>query len=283
MRAALDLDSNNDLAGPQDEIDLPASFAPIKYIDARSRGAVDQMGADRRFHQPAPGLPVLPGFIESKLRLRADERSVQYLKLGARRSLADPMRGELVQAGQHAGAGKQLQVVGQCRRIAGVLKLPDHFLIREYLAGMRAAELEKPPEQRGFVNPGQKQDVAGKGRLDEGVADVARPALPVGDKVRCSGIAAIIDEAVKVPPEGFPHLGVGPVDNGNGFEPAREAFGQPPLNEERRRTQENDLEGYFFTGVAVPKLFYHFGPAGHLLDLVQHKERPALARGLRCQ
>ena len=51
----------------------------------------------------------------------------------------------------------------------------------------------------------------------------------------------------------------------------------------RRRTQENDLEGGLFAGVAVPELFYHLGPAGDLLDFVQDQERPAFARRLRSQ
>jgi hypothetical protein len=57
-------------------------------------------------------------------------------------------------------------------------------LIREYLAGVRTTELKEPPEQRGLINPGKKQDIAGKCRLNEGIDDVARPALPVRDQVR---------------------------------------------------------------------------------------------------
>ena len=281
--AALDLNGNYGLPETQYEIDLPAALAPVEQFDARSCSAVDQMRADRRFRQPAPELPVLSRFIRGQTRLCADERRVQYKKLGARRPLADLIRGELLQARQHAGAGQQFQVVGQSRRIAGILKLPDHLLVGKDLSREGAAELEKAPEQRGLVDPRQKQDVAGKGRLDERIDDVARPALPVGNQVGRTGIAAEIDIAVKIPSESLPHFGIGPVGHGNDFKAAGEAFGQSPLNQERRRSQEKNLEGQVVAGVAVPQPFDHLGPAGHLLDLVQHQKRPALALRLGIQ
>jgi len=61
--------------------------------------------------------------------------------------------------------------------------------------------LKKAPKQGGFVNPRQEQDISGKGRLDERIDDVTRPALPVVDQVGRSRIAAEIDKAVKVPSE----------------------------------------------------------------------------------
>jgi hypothetical protein len=164
--AALDLDGDHRLTGPEDEIDFSPALPPVEQFNACSCGAVDQMRADRRLRRPAPELPVLSRLIEGQPRLRADERRVQYLKLGARRPFADLMACELLQARQYARAGQQLQVVGQGRCIACVLKLPDHLVIGKDLAREGAAELKELSEQCGFVDPGQKQDVAGKGRLD---------------------------------------------------------------------------------------------------------------------
>ena len=68
-------------------------------------------------------------YVAKPPRLRSDERRIQYLKLGARCPRTDLMRSKLLQAGQHAGAGQQFQVMGQGRRITRILELPDHLLV----------------------------------------------------------------------------------------------------------------------------------------------------------
>ena len=55
---------------------------------------------------------------------------------------------------------------------------------------MEAAELEQAPQQGRLVHPGEEQQVAADGRLDQGIEDVPAPARLVADERRGSGVAA---------------------------------------------------------------------------------------------
>ena len=66
--------------------------------------------------------------------------------------------------------------------IAGVLKLPDHLLVGENLAGIVAGQLEQAAQERRLIDTAQKQDVAGDCGLDKGVADIAPPPFLLPDE-----------------------------------------------------------------------------------------------------
>ena len=69
------------------------------------------------------------------------------MKLGARAALAHGFARELGQTGQHSGARQEIEVVGQRGRVAGVLKLADHLVVRKDLAGIPAPQLEEAPQK----------------------------------------------------------------------------------------------------------------------------------------
>ena len=52
-----------------------------------------------------------------------------------------------------------MQIMSEGRCIASFMKLAEHLLVGKNLAGIIATELKKPSEQRGFIHPGQEQDV----------------------------------------------------------------------------------------------------------------------------
>jgi hypothetical protein len=62
----------------------------------------------------------------------------------------------------------------------------------------------------------------------------------------------------------------------NDLEAAGQALGQSPLEKERRRSEQDDLQWTSGSCVGIPEALHHFGPARHLLNFVQHKERSPL-------
>ena len=121
MRAAL-----------EDEVDLGVARAPPADGDALGRGGVEQVGADGGFDEAAPGLGGRAR-IEATAELAGDEAGVVDLELGARAARTDDLARVLLKAGDEAGAGEELEVMGERRRIAGVVELPEHLRVRELL------------------------------------------------------------------------------------------------------------------------------------------------------
>jgi hypothetical protein len=60
------------------------------------------------------------------------------------------------------------------------------------------------------------------------------------------------------------------------LEAAGQAFRQSSLNEQRRGSEEQDLQRPSGTGVGVPQALHSLRPMRHLLNFVQHEERAAL-------
>ena len=56
-----------------------------------------------------------------------------------------------------------------------------------------------------------------------------------------AGVAAEIDIFIQVETEGVLHFGIRPVTKAQDLEPARQGFRQPTLEEERGRTEQDDL------------------------------------------
>ena len=54
-----------------------------------------------------------------------------------------------------------------------------------------------------------------------------------------------------------------------------QTLGEAPLDQQRRRGHQHDLQGYFIAGVGVPEAFHGLGPAVDLVDLVERQQSAA--------
>ena len=160
--------------------------------------------------------------------------------LDARRRMALPEN--LGRPVSRPGTREQLEVVGEGRRVAGVVELAQHLGVAELLAAVPAAELEQPPQEGGLVHAGEQEHVAADGGLDERIEDVAAPARLVADQRRGARVPAEVDVLVEGDPEGGPHLRERPVRDADDLEPAGEALGQALLHEEGRRSQQDHVQ-----------------------------------------
>ena len=133
------------------------------------------MGAHGGLDQPSPELAVRAGFRQGETASSGHQGCVEDLQLRAGTSSPYRRAGVFLQSRQHARARQQIEIMGQRRGVARVLELAQHLGVGQDLAGIHTAQLEQPAQQRRFVHPGEQQHVAGNGRFDERVADVARP------------------------------------------------------------------------------------------------------------
>ena len=161
--------------------------------------------------------------------------------------------------------------MGEGRRVAGVVELAEHLGVAELLPGVAAAELEQPTQECRLVHPGEQEHVAADRGLDQRIEDVPPPAGLVADQRRGPRVAAEEDELVEGDPEGGPHLRERPVRDAEDLEPAGQALGEPLLHEQRRRSEQDHLQPATGAGVLVPQALDGLGPAGGLLDLVDHE------------
>lgn len=56
------------------------------------------------------------------------------------------------------------------------------------------------------------------------------------------------------------------------FKASGKTFGQPPLDQQRRRPQEDDPERKFFPAVLIKALLDDLAPARNFLDLIKDKQ-----------
>jgi len=175
----LDLNGYQGVATLQDEIHLEVAFAPIRHLDASSRGSVDQMSAYGRLDQAAPSVAINEPFGRIAAGLGGHQRGVEHLQLWAGGALADLTAGKFRQACDHASAFEKMQVMGERDGVASVHQLAEHLLIGKDLAGIGAGKLEQSAQQRRFVHAVEQQNVAGEGGLNERVVDVLTPALRI--------------------------------------------------------------------------------------------------------
>jgi hypothetical protein len=74
------------------------------------------------------------------------------------------------------------------------------------------------------------------------------------------------------------HLGERPVRDVQEFEAPREAVAESSLDEERRRTEEYDMQRALRARVGVPLCFHDVGPRRELLHFVEDEDRTGTAR-----
>ena len=168
--------------------------------------------------------------------------------------------------------------MGQGGGVARVLELARHLGVGEDLARVQAPQLEQAAQQGGLVHPRPQQHVPGDGRLDQGVEYVACPTFGLGPQRRRSRIGAEEQVLVQGPSEGVTHLGEAPVGEAQDLEAPGQALGEAPLDQQRRRGHQHDLQGCFVAGVGVPEAFHGLGPAVDLVDLVERQQRADAVR-----
>ena len=66
------------------------------------------------------------------------------------------------------------------------------------------------------------------------------------------------------------------------LEPSGQALADASPDEQRSRSEDDNLQRPGQAGILVPQVFHHLGPVRHLLYLVQHEYRP-VTFGLICQ
>ena len=80
--------------------------------------------------------------------------------LGLDSPLSDFRRGVFLKPSQQTCLLQETQIVGEGGGVAGILKLPEHFLIGEHLSRIVAAQLKKATQQGRLVNAGGHQHVS---------------------------------------------------------------------------------------------------------------------------
>lgn len=175
--AALDFNGGDGAARNQNEVDLAAAVEPIIDIDSGAGSAVQEMRTDGRFDQATPSIAVPVNTCESGVGKRSHERGVEHLEFGAGTALANYLSGVLGQTGEKAGAPEQVEVVRESDRVAGVLQLAKHLLVREYLPGVLLIDPCAIPEGglvgRGVMN--RDRQLLGDLPREGGLADLAWP------------------------------------------------------------------------------------------------------------
>ena len=83
--------------------------------------------------------------------------------------------GVLVQAHQQTRLAEQFQVIREGHRVACVLQVAQHLGVREDLARVGAAKLERLLKQRRLVDARHHQDVLLDAGADEAVQHVIAP------------------------------------------------------------------------------------------------------------
>jgi hypothetical protein len=156
---------------------------------------------------------------------------------------------------------------------------PQHLVVRQDLTREPASEQEQLAEERRFVDPGEKEDVASQGRFNQTVYDVLPPPQLARNQAGCPRIGSEEKVLVQVPAERISHFGKRPVRNAQNLEPTRETVRKPPLHQRRCGTEEQDLDGSRLPRVLVPEPLDDLRPLGDLLDLVQDQNHAAPPRG----
>ena len=77
------------------------------------------------------------------------------------------------------------------------------------------------------------------------------------------------------------HLAQGPVRQPHDLEAPRQALGQTPAQQQRRRTEDHDTQREPGDRVLVPEPFDCLRPAGDLLDLVEGENRTTVPGAAR--
>jgi len=190
--------------------------------------------------------------------------------------------GVLRESGDQAGAGQQVQIAGQGGRVARLVQLPEHLVVREDLSGILRPEAEQLLEEEGLVHPLQRENVAFDVGLDHGPEYEAPPPGLIANEGRRTRVAAEVEVAVEIEVEGRRHLGERPVGELQDLVAPSQALGQPALHEERSRTQQDDVERETCEPVLVPESLHRLGPVRDLLDLVERQDE-APPGGLGCE
>ena len=120
----------------------------------------------RGLDEAAPEPRVSTRRAESQAGGRGDEAGVESQQFRARAPVPDRVA-ELLETGHQASATEQIEIVSQGGRVARVLELPDHLLVGEDLPRVLAPHPEHLAQQGRFVHPGQQEDVARDGGLDQ--------------------------------------------------------------------------------------------------------------------
>src|SRR5581483_2963424 len=94
-------------------------------------------------------------------------------------------------------------------------------------------QLEEPPQQCRLVHATEEQDVARDGRLDQRIADVARPTVVVAGKRRRPGVAALEEKLFQRKAESRAHFGERPVRQVKDLEASGQTFGETALDQQR--------------------------------------------------
>ena len=92
-----------------------------------------------------------------------------------------------------------------------------------------------------------------------------------------AGVASPIDELLDVPPERLLHFAERPVRDGNHFKASSQALAETPLDQQRSRTQHENLQRHARVRAGVPQQLHVVGPAGDFLDFVQHQQGATFA------
>lgn len=118
----------------------------------------------------------------------------------------------------------------------------------------------------------KSEDIPGDRCLDECIGNVSPPRFLIMGEGRCTRISSKEEPAVQVPTEGLSALPKRPVGTSVEEEPARQALGQPLVDEERRRSQEERADVARGSPVAIPESLDDLAPAADLLDLVEQEQ-----------
>ena len=87
--SAFDFDCCQSFWGSDHEIDFPVAVTPVVDLALACGGGVGEMCADRRLHEPSPGLMISAGPVESDPFPGGDQGSVQDLEFGTGGTAAD--------------------------------------------------------------------------------------------------------------------------------------------------------------------------------------------------
>src|SRR5665647_1714966 len=206
------------------------------------------------------------------------ERGVEHLQLGTGAASAHDAPRVLRQPRDHAGAGEQVEVVRQGGGVACVLELAQHLGVAEDLPVVLTGQVEQPSEQRGLVDAGEQQHVAGDGGLDERVEHIATPAGRRSDERRGARVSPEVQVVVEAEAERLLHLRERPVGQVQLLEAACQALGEPARDEQRGGAEDDHLEGRAGARVFIPQSFDGLGPGRHLLHFVEHEHTAIGAR-----
>jgi hypothetical protein len=123
-----------------------------------THGVLDQASPPGRFRD---------GFIERAGRQGVDQGIVPEQQLWTAPPLADgPPRKELQPAREKSGL-QQPEIVGKGRRVAGILQLSEHFVIRENLSRERRRQREQMSQKRRLGDFLQLEHVPRQDRFDQ--------------------------------------------------------------------------------------------------------------------